>query len=219
LNPKHAGEIVDQLQADFGDFIPRDDETIKRNTIRRLVSLDVEDEVASAGARELFRTWTGRRAPTLRDVVAAIEAEAQRRASRRGSSVEAAGQRASNFKLSIGVEFLALFAEPAATVCELCRAEYVPRGVMPDDRLLRHRHFTIREVDQDGALELAIAQAKAAMRSPLEAKARPIDPDQEAARREGLRLLRMRTLAHLYRPPEPQPAVPAHVPEPEESYA
>ncbi len=78
--------------------------------------------------------------------------------------------------------FLAMNATRAGTPCQVCVDEYVPRGVWRDDPLLKHRHFTFPERDEDVALDVAIADAQKRMRSPLEAKAKAPTPEQRAER-------------------------------------
>ncbi len=83
--------------------------------------------------------------------------------------------------------YLAMTARSSPHLCQPCADHYIPRGIQVENPYLRHQHVTAKEMDENPALELAIADAKKSTKHPLESAARPMTAEQKVTMVRTLR--------------------------------
>lgn len=183
LSFEAANELVNLLQDRFDGMMRSDAD---RDRWRTFVSnLDDNPSIVTRAIERLVADWTQRRNPTKPEITKAVEkARIEWRSSAR---VRETYEEARALRDAYGDPFLAMFAKPAERGCFDCANDYIPRGISIDNPYLRHEHVTAQEMDQNPALELAIADAKRMTRHPLESAARPMTSDEKVKMVRALR--------------------------------
>lgn len=162
-----ANELVNLLQDRFDGMVRTDRD---RDSLRSWISdLDPNDQIVVLAIEQLVSDWSQRRNPTKPEIKKAVDRA--RAAWRSSHKIRGLYEAAREFRSRYGDSFLSMFARSSSSVCVSCADDYVERGVALDNKLLRHEHIPLEEVEKDPALELAITLAKGDMPHPLDSVA------------------------------------------------
>lgn len=175
MDMKFVGDVIDHLNAEFGDFIPVEG-GMRDRAIKRLLSKRCSDDELREAARWLSQHWEQKKSPQLHDLLAIIDRTMNGKHGRE-KILDASG-RASELKMRYTDTYLAMNARRGDARCEICAADFVGRGVDEDDPLLWHTHFHLADICADAALEIAIANAVRLVGHSLEKKCRPMNQEE-----------------------------------------